>query len=877
MIKTRFRAAEENILLPKRDKNSIPNLPPKKYSMRKPVLKLQTQALIVGVACASALPVSVLRAGDGGYGAPSGIVEMEIIKRQQRIASALEAEAEGDRLMAEQDYDGAIGKYREALDLLPLGAMASNDRNRVIGKYAKACVIHARELGHRGAFDKARALLNSVLSENIDPNNAAARQLLKDLDDPDKFNQAMSEKHYGNTEEVRKLFRMGLGYFDLGQFKEAEEQFNRVLAIDPYNTAARRQLERTSKEINNYLRAARDDTRLRMLNDVDKLWVTAVPGTANAPVPTGTSDGGIDGAAGTQVITYKLQNIVLDRLQFAEASIEDVVGYLRRKSIEADVLETDPNRKGIDIIINNVTKASPVTLDLRSVRLGDAIKSVTNQAGLKYRLEPNAVVITDLTGGGTGTLQTRVFRVPPDFLTRGGAGGDAAASGEAAADPFASGDAGGGGTTLKGRPDAKTVLAGFGVEFGDAATASFSAASSRLVVRNTLEQLDAIENIIDEMFKGGGVKQVFITTKFVEVTQRNSDELGFDTLVGAFNIGSGGVFGSGGTSGTASTLNSADYSIISPGGGASPTPVGANPISRSLRFGSDAISRNAIDALIAGGTASGASTVTPAAFALAGVFTDPQFQIMMRALSQKKGVDLMTAPSVIVRGGQRSKVEVIREFPYPTEFDPPQIPQTFGNTGTVTLGGQGSAASSGGSFPVTPTTPQSFEYRNTGVTMEVEATVADDGYTIDLNLAPEVIEFEGFVNYGSPIQTTGTNALGQSVSTVLTDNKILQPVFASRKLTTQVLIWDRQTVGIGGLIREDVQSVEDKVPLLGDIPIMGRLFKTKSEEHFKKNLMIYVTGTLIDPAGQPLNSSRDSAGGSPTDATGPDAALLNVN
>lgn len=400
------------------------------------------------------------------------------------------------------------------------------------------------------------------------------------------------------------------------------------------------------------------------------------------------------------------------------------------------------------------------------------------------------------------------------------------------------------------RPDAKTVMQQLGVEFAEGATATFSAGTSRLVMRNTLEQLDNAESIIDSMFQTT-VKQVFITTKFVEVSQRNTDELGFDTLIGAFNLGSSGVYGAGGTSGTASPTNTGDYSIISPNG----TIVGQNPISRGLRFGADALSRNAIDSLITGGTATGASTVSPAAFALAGVFTDPQFQIMMRALSQKKGVDLMTAPSVIVRGGQKSKIEVIREFPYPTEFDPPQIPQTFG--GSTSLGGVGGGgAQQGGSFPVTPTTPQSFEFKNTGVTMEVEATVAEDGYTIDLNLAPEVIEFEGFINYGSPIQTTGINALGQSEPVVLTDNRILQPVFATRKLATQVLIWDRQTVGIGGLIREDVQSVEDKVPIFGDIPILGRLFRTKSDEHFKRNLMIYVTGTLIDPAGQAINESK---------------------
>lgn len=837
--------------------------------MRKPVLSLQSQALIVGIACATALPTPVLRAGDGG-GYSSSIIDQEILKRQKRISDALIAEAEGDRLTAEQDSEGAIAKYREALDLLPLGALSYNDRQRVIAKYSKACLIHARELGQRGGFTKARNLLNGVLSENIDPNNLKAKQLLKDLDDPDKFNVAMSERHYSNTEEVRRLFRMGLGYFDLGQFKEAEEQFNRVLAIDPTNTAARRQLEKTEREVNNYYRSARDHTRAKMLNDVDSLWVTPVPGTAKAPTAAATTL--TEEPSGSQAIIFKLNNITLDRIQFSDASIQEVIDYLRRKSIEADLVETDPNRKGVDFILTSSEGARPVTLDLRGSKLINAIKSVCDQAQMRYRFEPNAVVIMPISATGGGGLQTRVFRVPPDFLSKGSGGDASGADAGAPADPFASGGGTPGGSSIAKKPDAITVMRQLGVEFGEGATATFSAGTSRLVIRNTLEQLDNAESVIDTMFKSS-VKQVFITTKFVEVSQRNTEELGFDTLIGAFNVGGGGVYGAGGTNGNSSPLNTGDYSVLSPNG----TVVGANPLSRGLRFGADALSRNAIDSLISGGTATGASTVSPATFALAGVFTDPQFQIVMRALSQKKGVDLMTAPSVIVRGGQKSKIEVIREFPYPTEFDPPQIPQTFGGGGQIGGGGIGGGANQqGGAFPVTPTTPQSFEFKNTGVTMEVEATVADDGYTIDLNLAPEVVEFEGFINYGSPIQTTGTNALGQSEPVVLTDNKILQPVFATRKLATQVLIWDRQTVGIGGLIREDVQTVEDKVPIFGDIPVIGRLFRTKSDEHFKRNLMIYVTGTLIDPAGQPINASKSDSEETdiPLDGAGPPAPLF---
>ena len=824
--------------------------------MRKPVLKLHRQAMIAGLACAAVYP-SVSMAGSGSSsGGGSSIVELEIIKRQQRVAEALAAEAEGDQMMADQDYEGAVGKYRSALQLIPLGSINSADRNRVIAKFSRAAVNHARDLGHRGGVDKAKSLLNEVLAENVDPNNAEAKKLMKDLDDPDIFNPAMDEKHYADTEEVRRLLRMGLGYYDLGNFKKAEDQFNRVLAIDPYNTAARRQLEKTEREKSNYYRSARDHTRIKMLNEVDAMWVTPVPGGANVPKVVG--DIGQDDA-NSAPMTFKLNNITIDRIQFNDASIDEVIGYLKRKSIESDTTSADPNQRGVDFIVKSAEGAKNVTLELRSVKLLDAIKSITEVANMRYDITPNAVIIVPATSGG-GSMTTRTFRAPPDFLSRGAGGGGDSADAAAPADPFSGGGAEADtGPKLKGKPNAKEVLASLGVQFAEGTMASFDPSTGRLIVRNTFEQLDLVETVVDGMNTSGSVKQVYITTKFVEVSQRNTDELGFDWLMGAFNIGGGGVYGAGGTSGNASALNSANYTFINPGGGTSSVPTGTNPLTRGLRFGSDAITRGAIDSLLGGGSATAAGSVSPATFALAGVFTDPQFQVMMRALSQKKGVDLMTAPSVIVRGGQRSKIEIIREFPYPTEYDPPQIPQNFGGGLSVGGGGGGvgGGGAGGGSFPVTPANPNSFQFRNTGVSMEVEATVGDDGYTIDLNLAPEVTEFEGFINYGSPIQTTSTNALGQSVPVVLTENKILQPVFATRKLSTQVLIWDRQTVGIGGLMREDVQSVEDKVPIFSSIPLVGRLFKTKAEERYKKNLMIYVTGRLIDPSGQDLHGSTE--------------------
>src|SRR5205814_2588639 len=178
--------------------------------------------------------------------------------------------------------------------------------------------------------------------------------------------------------------------------------------------------------------------------------------------------------------------------------------------------------------------------------------------------------------------------------------------------------------------------------------------------------------------------------------------------------------------------------------------------------------------------------------------------------------------------------------------------------GIILLGGASSV-------PVTPTTPTHCDTRNTGVTLEVEPVVGPDGITIDLNLVPQVVEFEGFINYGSPILApsssflnTVTGGLINSPQSVLTPNVINQPIFSTRKVTTSVSVWDGQTVVLGGLMREDVQKTEDRTPLLGSVPVVGRLFRTNAEQHIERNLVIFVTARLVNPGGQLLNSKEET-------------------
>jgi general secretion pathway protein D len=226
----------------------------------------------------------------------------------------------------------------------------------------------------------------------------------------------------------------------------------------------------------------------------------------------------------------------------------------------------------------------------------------------------------------------------------------------------------------------------------------------------------------------------------------------------------------------------------------------------------------------------------------------------------------MSAPKVTTKSGIKATLKVSREFPYPTEFNPPQVPppQTGGGQGGTGESTAGIVVTSGA---VTPSTPSAFEKRDLGVSLEVEPQVGADNFTIDLSLSPEVVEFDGFVNYGSAIVGPQYNpaliAAGNpsGIGTfILTPNVINQPIFSVRKVTTSVSIWDGQTVALGGLIREDVQKVNDKVPILGDIPLAGRLFRSNVDQKIKKNLIVFVTARLMDAQGQPLIQEDEEEG-----------------
>lgn len=135
-----------------------------------------------------------------------------------------------------------------------------------------------------------------------------------------------------------------------------------------------------------------------------------------------------------------------------------------------------------------------------------------------------------------------------------------------------------------------------------------------------------------------------------------------------------------------------------------------------------------------------------------------------------------------------------------------------------------------------------------GPVLDVIPYVLSDGYTINLTLIPSLTQFAG---YDTPPAIPGVQ-----VGNVVEVPTIL-PRFTVRQVITTVNIWDNQTVVLGGLISSEIVSQKDKVPVLGDLPLAGKLFQSQSKVNQKKNLMIFVTATMVDPAGNRVHSDDE--------------------
>ena len=269
--------------------------------------------------------------------------------------------------------------------------------------------------------------------------------------------------------------------------------------------------------------------------------------------------------------------------------------------------------------------------------------------------------------------------------------------------------------------------------------------------------------------------------------------------------------------------------------------------------------------------------------------------MILHMLSQRSDTDLLSAPKVLTRPGEEAVMKVVTEYIYPTDYD---VQLQSSNSG----GGNNNSSQSA---ILAVVEPQGFTMREVGVILITTPTLTDDGNLIDLKIEAHVVDEPTWKNYGMRIPFTGNssqmqnflgigdilggladvlNVLGTGLSDSVKANfaesavssasaaldnltrssadnmtyydaPMEQPFFHVRTLMSSVSVYPGATIVMGGLITEQRKAMDDKIPFLGDLPFIGRLFRSHSEQTNKRNLLIFVTTRLVDVRGREVTLS----------------------
>lgn len=204
---------------------------------------------------------------------------------------------------------------------------------------------------------------------------------------------------------------------------------------------------------------------------------------------------------------------------------------------------------------------------------------------------------------------------------------------------------------------------------------------------------------------------------------------------------------------------------------------------------------SSLNSLINGG---GTSRVATA------VFSASDFNVIVSALKTQSNTKVMSNPTVVTLNNTEAVLNIGQEFPVPSY----------------------NYNSERGTFEVS-----GFTYKPIGIILKVTPQVNARG-VIKLNLEPEVSQQNGSTTFGG--------AGGASI-----------PIIATRKVKTQVSLQDGFTMGIGGLITDSRDHGGTKVPVLGSIPVLGRLFSSKNVNDTSTNLLIFITAKTVTADGAP--------------------------
>jgi type IV pilus assembly protein PilQ len=367
--------------------------------------------------------------------------------------------------------------------------------------------------------------------------------------------------------------------------------------------------------------------------------------------------------------------------------------------------------------------------------------------------------------------------------------------------------------------------------------------TNSLVVTERPTRLTKMRPLIEQLDRA--TDQVMIETKFVEVTDQDVKDIGVNwSSLAAYKIGAGNINetlnrtrGQTGTNGftrndgttttnASGTNNSNTLNVTSGNGNASNTSVtitsaNGTPTSTSTTGSTGGITSNTTNTTINGTTSTTNDGINNAynllssltnndgvARAVSAVFTASDFNLVLSALQQFHKTKIVNNPTIVTLNNTQATINIGRETPIPNYTYNQQ-------TGSFAISG--------------------FQYKPIGVILKVTPSVNARG-DIRMTIDPEVSQASGSVDFQ-----------GASL-----------PVVETRKASTTVSLKDGYTMGIGGLLQSTNANGYSKVPVLGSVPVLGRLFRSDNKNETQTNLIIFITARTMSADGAPIERVFES-------------------
>ncbi len=851
---------------------------------------------------------------------PVQAAEEEAVRRQDairqlhlRLEDAKRFEAKGRAEDANKNYEAAINLFSRVGVGNP---KVEADKAQVVAGFVKIHLDFATKAQSKGDLAEADRQVSRALT--IDPRNEALRTFkiandkalraqqgkIPDQDTVSRLPEFKSERvqSYTLVQDAKVLI-------DAGKLDEAEARLRQALKFYPQNQAASYYLDVVKETRYRVDARAREAFSKQAMETVEHSWLPSDK-SSSLPVPNMMARTNlVYSGLGRQQIKQKLDRIRLNEVAFDGIPLSAVLKKLRDES-----KARDPEHEGINFMINARGEAPPASTDpnappaapaaiaeavvkidppMSNMRMADVLDAICQVVDIPitYDIENFAVVFIPKPAA-TPSLITRTVKVNPNTFVQGligvrslnisfgtqsaGSGGGSGGGGSggsqsglgsstgqqgggpsgfdlpivsiAASATGAGAQGGGGGAGGVGGAGGRGVggLPGItstnnpssfnelvrdyfttaGIDLAAPKFVFFNERTGLLLLHATEEDINLIKQAIDVI--NVAPPQVTIEAKFAELTQTDSKALGFDWILGNTTFGGGTVGASGGSASQyASGSTSANPSGIFPLGGL--PAAGSSDLPGLVTSGL----RNTV----------GGSTV-PEIGNITGILTQPQFQVIVHALEQREGTDLLAAPSVTTESGRQAHIAIQDII---TVVSSVQVTSQQQQNSASLVGNQTSVA------------PPQINYNTTpfpsGPALDVIPSVSSDEFSIQMVVLPTYTEFVG---YDAPNQFVpqAQGAAGSSLGVPLVAYLPL-PRIRLRQVTTSCNVWDGQTVFLGGMLGENIDKIKDKVPVLGDLPLVGRLFRSESTQATKNNLMIFVTPTIVDPAGNRVHTESE--------------------